>query len=114
MTQLNRRIARLVPALLQPDAPDRYTVATRIERHARETPPRLRSLLKPAGDDGLLLILLNEGAQAEEFRIGFARAIRSLNRVDDAAPVTADPERGLFRDSIPARGLRLYRITLAR
>ena len=112
VTQLNRRIARLVPALLQPDAPDRYTVATRIERHARATPPRLRSLLKPAGDDGLLLILLNEGAQAEEFRIGFARAIRSLNRVDDAAPVTADPERGLFRDSIPARGLRLYRLSL--
>jgi hypothetical protein len=58
--------------------------------------------------------VLNDGAQAEDVRIGFSRAIRALTRVDDAAPVQADMERGLFRDSIPAQGLRLYRITLAR
>jgi hypothetical protein len=110
--QLNRRIARLVPALLQPDAPDRYTVAVGLARQ-QTAPPRLRSLLKPGSDGGLLLILLNEGAQAEDIRIGFSRAIRALNRVDDAAPIQADMERGLFRDSIPAQGLRLYRISLA-
>lgn len=110
--QLNRRIARLVPALLQPDAPDRYTVAIGMARQ-QTAPPRLRSLLKPGSDGGLLLIVLNEGAQAEDIRIGFSRAIRTLNRVDDAAPVQADMERGLFRDSIPAQGLRLYRISLA-
>jgi hypothetical protein len=111
--QLNRRIARLVPALLQPDAPDRYTVAIGMARQ-QAAPPRLRSLLKPGNDGGLLLIVLNDGAQAEDVRIGFSRAIRALTRVDDAAPVQADMERGLFRDSIPAQGLRLYRITLAR
>ncbi len=111
--QLNRRIARLVPALLQPDAPDRYTVAVGMARR-QTAPPRLRSLLKPGSDGGLLLILLNEGMQAEDIRIGFSRAIRALNRLDDAAPVQADMERGLFRDSIPAQGLRLYRITLSR
>lgn len=112
VTQLNRRIARLVPVLLQPDAPDRYTVAIGMARTAA-TPPRLRSLLKPAEHDSLLLMVLNEGAQAEDFRIGFARALRSLNRVDDADPVAGDLERGLFRDTIPAQGLRLYKITLA-
>lgn len=112
--QLNRRIARLVPALLQPDAPDRYTVAIAVDSTLRESPPRLRSLLKPGENDGLLLMVLNDGAEAEDIRIGFARAIRSVSRVEDAAPVQADPERGLFRDSIPARELRIYRITLSR
>lgn len=111
--QLNRRIARLVPALLQPDAPDRYTVALGMAR-STDAAPRLRSLLKPADNGGLLLMVLNDGAQAEDVRIGFARAIRSLSRVDDATPVEADPERGLFRDSIPAREVRIYRVTLSR
>lgn len=114
VAQLNRRIARLVPVLLQPDAPDSYTLAIRTARQAA-TPPRLRSLLKPAENDSLLLILLNDGAQAEDFRIGFARPIRSLTRLEGAEEtVAADPERGLFRDSIPPQGLRLYRITLAK
>lgn len=112
--QLNRRIAKLVPALLQPDATDRYTLAVAIDRMPHVTAPKLRSLLKPAGNDGLLLIVLNEGEQPEDFRIGFSRAILSLARVDDAGAVAADTERGLFRDIIPARGLRLYRIILAR
>lgn len=111
--QLNRRIARLVPALLQPDAADHYTVAVSTAR-STDAAPRLRSLLKPAENDGLLLMVLNDGAQAEDIRIGFARPIRSVSRVDDAAPVQADPERGLFRDSIAARELRMYRITLSR
>jgi hypothetical protein len=111
VTQLNRRIARIVPALLQADAAAAYTVAARIERAPRATPPRVQSLLKPY-DGGLLLILLNDGERAEELRIGFSRAIRSLNRTDSAEPVQADPARGLFRDTLPARGLRLYRIVL--
>lgn len=109
--QLNRRIARLVPALLQPDAPDPYTFAIGTAR-STDTPPRLRSLLKPAGNDTLLLMVLNEGAQAEDFRVSFARAIRSVNRIDDVDPLAADTERGLLRDTIPARGTRLYRVTL--
>lgn len=112
--QLNRRIAKLVPSLLQPDAPDRYTLAVRLERQPRQMSPHLRSLLKPAETGGLLLMILNEGARPEDVRIGFSRAISSLARLDDAEPVSADLERGLFRDSIPARGLRLYRLTLAR
>jgi hypothetical protein len=111
--QLNRRIAKLVPALLQPDAADPYTLAIGGARSSG-APPRLRSLLKPTENGGLLLIVLNEAAQAEEFRIGFSRALRTVSRVDDVEAVPADPERGLFRDSIPARGLRLYRVTLAR
>ena len=113
VTQLNRRIARLVPALLQPDAAEHYTLAVSTARSAADA-PRLRSLLKSLEADGLLLMVLNEGAQAENIRIGFARAIRSLSRADDATPVEADLERGLFRDSIAARELRIYRITLAR
>lgn len=113
VTQLNRRIARLVPALLQPDAADRYTLAVSTARSAAGA-PRLRSLLKPLEADGLLLMVLNEGAQAENIRISFARAIRSLSRADDATPVEADLERGLFRDSVAAGELRIYRITLAR
>jgi hypothetical protein len=109
--QLNRRIAKLVPALLQPDATDPYTFAIATARSSA-LPPRLRSLLKPAGNDTLLLIVLNEGAQAEDFRIGFSRALRSVSRVDDVAAIAANPERGLFRDTIPARGLRLYRVIL--
>ncbi len=109
--QLNRRIARLVPALLQPDAPDPYTFAIGTTR-STDTPPRLRSLLKPAGNDTLLLMVLNEGGQTEPFRIGFSRAIRTVSRVDDADPVATDAERGLLRDTVPARGLRLYRVTL--
>jgi hypothetical protein len=111
--QLNRRIAKLVPALLQPDAADPYTLAIGNLRSSA-APPRLRSLLKPTENDGLLLIVLNEAAQAEEFRIGFSRALRAVSRIDDVEAVAVDPERGLFRDSIPARGLRLYRITLSR
>jgi hypothetical protein len=111
--QLNRRIARIVPALLQPDAADPYTVAARIAQHERETPARIRSLLKPY-DGGLLLMVLNDGERAEDIRIGFSRAIRSLGRLDAPDPVDSDLARGLFRDSIAARGLRLYRITLAR
>lgn len=111
--QLNRRIAKLVPALLQPDAPDPYTFAIATARSA-DTPPRLRSLLKPAGNDTLLVMVLNEGAQAEDVRIGFSRAIRTFNRIDDVDAVAADPERGLFRDTVPARGLRLYRVTLTK
>jgi hypothetical protein len=111
--QLNRRIAKVVPALLQPDAADPYTLAIGIRRSS-EAPPRLRSLLKPTENGGLLLIVLNEATQPEEFRIGFSRALRAVSRVEEAETVPADPERGLFRDSIPARGLRLYRVSLAR
>jgi hypothetical protein len=111
--QLNRRIAKLVPALLQPDAADPYTFAIATARSS-EAPPRLRSLLKPTEADGLLLIVLNEGPQTEAFRIGFSRALRAVNRVDDGDPVATDAAHGLFRDTIPARGLRLYRITLAK
>jgi hypothetical protein len=111
--QLNRRIARLVPALLQPDASDPYSFAIGTARIS-DTPPRLRSLLKPADPNGLLLMVLNEGAQAEDIRIGFSRAIRAIARINDDTPVPADLERGLFRDTIPARDVRLYRISLAR
>ncbi|MCW0234423.1 MAG: hypothetical protein OJJ21_12560 [Ferrovibrio sp.] len=109
--QLNRRIARIVPALLQADAPDRYTVAVRMEDPPRP-PVQLRSLLK-AYDGGLLLIVVNGGEQPEDFRIGFSRAIRSLARLDDAETVQMDDARGLFRDRIAPRGVRIYRITLA-
>lgn len=109
--QLNRRIARIVPALLQADAPDRYTVAVRMEKPPRP-PVQLHSLLKPY-DGGLLLIVVNGGGRHENFRIGFHRAIRSLTRLDDAEAVQMDDARGLFRDEIAPRGVRIYRITLA-
>jgi hypothetical protein len=112
VAQLNRRIGRIAPALLQPDAADHYSVATRIEAAGRP-PAQLRSLLKPY-DGGLLLIVLNAGGRAEDFSIGFSRAIRTLARLDEAEPVAADPERGLFRDLIEPRGLRIYKILLAR
>jgi len=111
--QLNRRIARIVPALLQPDAADAYSVAVRIERRERETPPRIRSLLKPY-DGGLLLIVLNDGERAEDIRIGFSRAILAVSLIDSLDRPESDLARGLFRDHIAARGLRIYRITLAR
>jgi hypothetical protein len=109
--QLNRRISRIAPALLQPDAPEPYTVASRIAPASRPA-AQLRSLLKPF-DGGLLLIVVNAGDQTEDFRIGFARAIRSLVRLDDADAVPQDPPRGLLRDRIEPRGVRLYRLSLA-
>lgn len=116
VTQLNRRISRIAPALLQPDAAEPYSIATRIEppaaTGARPPLPQLRSLLKPH-DGGLLLIVLNAGTAEADFRIGFARAIRSLTRFDEGDAIAQDAARGLFRDSIAPRGVRLYRITLA-
>lgn len=116
VTQLNRRIGRIAPALLQADAPDPYSIAARIAppsaTGARPPLPQLRSLLKPH-DGGLLLIVLNAGTGAADFRIGFARAILSLTRFDEGDAIAQDAARGLFRDTIAPRGVRLYRITLA-
>ncbi|MEK9970307.1 MAG: hypothetical protein VW600_14300, partial [Ferrovibrio sp.] len=111
--RLNRQIARIAPALLQRDAADPYTVAVRIARQPRAHPARIQSLLKPY-DGGLLLIVLNDGETAEDIRIGFSRAILGLGRMDSTEPLDSDLPRGLFRDSIAARGLRIYRITLAK
>ena len=109
--QLNRRIARIVPALLQPDAPEHYTLATRIDPTPR-APVQLYSLLKPY-DGGLLLIVVNAGERSEDFRIGFSRAVRAAVRLDETDPLDRDDARGLLRDQIAPRGVRLYRITLA-
>jgi hypothetical protein len=116
VTQLNRRISRIAPALLQPDAPEPYSIAMRIappSATGARPPAQLRSLLKPH-DGGLLLIVLNAGAREEDFRIGFARAIRSLTRLDEGETIAQDAARGLFRDTIAPRGVKLYRIVLAR
>lgn len=106
VSQLNRRIARITPALLQPDATETYSIA------ARNAPARLRSLLKPY-EDGLLLILLNAGETDEDVRIGFARALRGVTHLESGETVAMDAARGLFRDHVAARGVQLYRITLA-
>lgn len=107
VTQLNRRIARIAPALLQPDVDEAYEIAVRDDRTST-APPLVRALLKPL-QDARLLILVNPAPLAEEVRIGIA--FKKVTRLEDDRPVEQDATRGLFRDRIPAYGAVLYRIT---
>lgn len=105
VAQMNRRFARLAPALLQPDAGTAYSVA--VQSRSRDAAPMLRTLLK-AHDGGYLLIVVNLAPQAEAYRI--ALSFRKIARVDDDASVEQDAERGLFVDRIESYGVQLYRI----
>lgn len=107
VAQLNRRIARIAPALLQPDAGDAYGIAVSSER-ASTAPPLVRGLLKPL-EDARLLILVNPAPLPEDIRISMT--FRTVARLEDDQPVEQDATRGLFRDRIPAYGAVLYRIT---
>lgn len=113
VARLNRRIERLAPMLLRADAPDGYTLAVA----DGEDGSGLRSLLKPwdgANDPRRLLLVVNAGDLPAGFRIAFDRPLGSIERWqdDDSAAPDADAARGLIRDTIAARGVRLYRITL--
>lgn len=113
VARLNRRIEKLAPMLLRPDAPDGYTLAVADGEDGRG----LRSLLKPwdgANDPRRLLLVVNAGETAARFRIAFDRPLASIERwqEDDSAAPDADAARGLIRDHIAARSVRLYRITL--
>jgi hypothetical protein len=107
VAQLNRRIARIAPALLQPDADAPYEIAVHSTRMAT-APPLVRGLLKPL-DDAWLLIVVNPAPLPEEIRISMT--FRKVARLEDDRPVDQDAARGLFRDRIPAYGAMLYRIT---
>lgn len=107
VAQLNRRIARIAPALLQPDADETYEIAVLNDRTST-APPLVRGLLKPL-DDGRLLIVVNPAPLPEEVRVSMA--FRKVARLEDDQPVEQDAARGLFRDRIPAYGAVLYRIT---
>lgn len=115
---LNRRLARLAPALLQPDAalPYEIAVAGRDDgaRPAMAAPVRTR--LKPwrlLGEDGLLLIAVNLDGRSHDLRIDFQTGLRAIGRAagDEAyGLLEAEPDRGLLRDRIEAHGVRLYRL----
>jgi len=108
VAQLNRRISRISPALLKPDADHPYEIAVRSDRTST-APPRLRALLKPLAEDALLLIVANPAPTVEEMRVQMA--FTKVARQDDDQPVEQDAARGYFRDRIPAYGATLYRIT---
>ncbi|WP_370153171.1 hypothetical protein [Ferrovibrio sp.] len=114
VAQLNRQIARLAPMLLRPDDPQAYTAG--IPAAAAGAAPALRLLLKPWDGDAdprRLLLAVNPGDDAVDIRIGFGRAVSRVERWqdDDPEPPETDPARGLLRDRLPPRGVRLYRIT---
>lgn len=113
VARLNRRIEKLAPMLLRADAPDGYALAVA----DGEDGSGLRSLLKPwdgANDPRRLLLVVNAGETAARVRIAFDRPLGSIERWqdDDSAAPDADLARGLIRDSIAARSVRLYRIVL--
>lgn len=107
VAQINRRIVRIAPALLQPDADAAYEIAVRDER-ASTAPPLLRGLLKPLENGTRLLIVVNPAPLAEDIRV--STAFGKVARLEDDHPVEQDAARGLFRDRIPAYGVGLYRI----
>ena len=108
VAQVNRRIGRIAPALLQPDAAVPYRIAVRPDDTA---PPRLRSLMKPY-EDGLLLIVAN----AEPAPVSFSVSLRfaAVIRLGDPQPVEQDSEQQRFRDTLDAYGVQIYRIAVAR
>lgn len=108
VAQLNRRIARIGPALLRPDAARTYEIAVRGDRMST-APPRLRALLKPLAEDALLLIVANPAPTAEELRVQMM--FTKVARLEDDQPVEQDAARGYFRDRILAYGAMLYLIT---
>jgi hypothetical protein len=109
VTQINRRVSRITPALLQPDAAVPYRILAPASDGA--APPRLRSLLK-AHDDGLLLIVVNAEPVPVDFSVALPFA--SVARLGDVAPVEQEEERQRFRDRIPGHGVQIYRIAGAR
>lgn len=115
VAQFNRGIARLKPALLQPDAAVTYTISLAppepsAARSALAAP--VRTLLRP-WEDGLLLIAVNLENRDHAMRIDFGRRLHRMARfaMPEGAPLEHDPARGLLYDNIEAYGLRLYRIT---
>lgn len=116
---LNRRIGRLLPALLLPDAADGYSLALRDDAAAGPRPSAdvpLRSLLKPwdaSADGRRLLVVVNLEDRAHDFRLAFISGFRRIERwqEDEESAPEQDAARGLLRDSIAPYGLRLYRVT---
>lgn len=116
---LNRRIGRLLPALLLPDATDAYSLALREEADGGLRPSvsaPLRSLLKPwdGSDDGRrLLMVVNLEDRGRDFRLSFDGGFRHIERwqEDGESAPEQDAARGMLRDSIAPYGLRLYRVT---
>lgn len=115
---INRRLARLEPALLQPDATLPYEVAVALNEDAPRTAlaAPVRTLLKPwavFGEAGLLLIAVNLEDRSHDIRIDFGTGMQAMNRGagdDSYGPLEAEPSRGLLRDRLEAYGVRLYRL----
>jgi len=113
VAQLNRRIARLQSALLQPDAMQAYEVAVEASEPDRGRPAApVRTILRP-WEGGLLLIAVNIDSASHAVRIGFPRPLQGATRGpgdEGFGPLDADLARGLLHDRIEGHGLRLYRI----
>ncbi len=115
---LNRRIARLAPALLQPDAALAYDLALAPGDDALRQPLAVpvRSLLKPwqsFGEAALLLIAVNLEPRSHAIRVDFGRSMRAMARApgdESYGELEADAARGLLHDRIEAYGVRLYRL----
>lgn len=114
---VNRRLARLAPALLQPDAELPYEIAVAAGEDARQPlAAPIRSLLKPwnsFGEAGLLLLAVNLERHSRDMRVDFGTAMRAMGRgpgEEAYGPLDAEPARGLLRDRIEAYGVRLYRL----
>lgn len=108
---LNRAIARLRPALLQPDIDQPYMIALASSESAMPAP--VRSLLKP-WEDGWLMIAVNLDAYDHAIRVDFDRPLRRIARFtgpDAALSLEQDSARGRFYDTFEPYGVRLYRIT---
>lgn len=113
VAQLNRRIARLQSALLQPEASMAYDVAVAAGEpgHRGPTVP-VRTLLR-SWEGGLLLIAVNIDSIHRGFRVQFPRPLRSIARGpgdEGLGALDIDPTGTLLRDRIEAHGLRLYRL----
>jgi len=103
---LNHELAVLGPILLHPTADIPYRVAVSGEA---KSPTPIRALLKPDGDD-LVLIAVNIDNAPLTARFEFEGRGFALARLfeDPAGP---DATAGQWTDAFPAFGVRVYRLT---
>ncbi len=105
---LNRDLAALAPALLQPTLP--YACSANVMR-AERLPQPIRLLAKPApAGDGILLLAVNLEDRTHDVRFACAEGFVTVSphSPGQIAPMRQDGKS--FTDNFPPYGVRLYRI----
>lgn len=109
--QLNRRLTRLKPALLRPDAMLDHRIAIAADAEPRRLQSPVRSLVRPWENGELLMILVNLERRPHDVRIDFPRPPGRILRFPGEpypTPTAYDAATGRLSEPLEAHGVRLY------